>query len=91
MTERWLDGCRQTFIIMDGDQGRRLSKRGQPLSSLAKDLQQRFAPHPLRLLVLKGYGIENYLPRRAYEAVLQRDLAPYFPIPSAKKIEEHFS
>jgi hypothetical protein len=88
--ERWLDGCRRAVLIMDGDEGRKLKKKNQPLTDSAKEIQRRFANYPLELQVLHAYGIENYLPRRACEAVLQRNLAKYFPIPPAVKIEEHF-
>jgi hypothetical protein len=87
--ERWLDGCREAVIIMDGDQGRKLTKKSQPLTDQAKDIERRFAEHPLTLKVLRRYGIENYLPRRAFQAVLGRDLGNYFPMPPAKKIEDH--
>jgi hypothetical protein len=88
--EHWLDGCRQAIIIMDGDAGRRLTKKNQPLTDKAKEVYRRFTNQPLTLHVLRRYAIENYFPRHAYEAVLQRDLAAYFPIPAHKKIEEHF-
>jgi hypothetical protein len=80
---RWLDGCRQAIIIMDGDEGRKLKKPKRPLTQPAKDLQHRFANHPLKLKVLERYGIENYLPQHAYERVLGRNLSTYFPIISA--------
>jgi hypothetical protein len=86
---RWLDGCRQAIIIMDGDQGRKLNKPQRPLTQPAKDLQRRFANHPLKLQVLERYGIENYLSQRAYETVLGRNLNGYFPMPD-KKMEDHF-
>jgi len=89
--EHWLDGCRQAIIIMDGDQGRDLSKSQAPLTEQAKDLQRHFADFPLTLHVLGRHGIEHYLPRHAYETVLGRDLAAFFPIPPNKKIIEHFS
>jgi len=86
---RWIDGCRQAVIIMDGDEGRKLNKPKRPLTQPAKDLQRRFANHPLKLQILQRYGIEHYLPRHAYEAVLGRNLSTYFPMPD-KKMEEHF-
>lgn len=88
--ERWLDGCRQGVIIMDGDVGRKLTKKGQPYTNEAKRAYQRFNPHAITLYVLKKYGIENYFPQHACETVLQRDLAGYFPIPPHKPIEKHF-
>ncbi len=88
--ERWLDGCRQAVIIMDGDNGRKLTSKNQPLTDVAKQIDRRFANHPFKLCVLRRYGIENYFPRHACEAVLQNDLTRYFPIPPHKKIEAHF-
>ena len=40
--------------------------------------------------MLQRYGIENYFPKTACEAVLNRDLTAYFPMPEHAKIEEHF-
>jgi len=88
--ERWLDGCRQAAIIMDGDEGRKLTKQKQPLTDKAKGLERRFANYPLKLHVLRRYGIENYLPRHACETILGRDLTRFFPIPPDKKIDDHF-
>jgi hypothetical protein len=85
--ERWLDGCREAFIVMDGDQGRKLNEPDEPLTDQAKDLERRFAKHSLTLKVLRRYGIENYLPQHSYETVLKRDLSAFFPIPQTEKIE----
>ncbi|MGA2113127.1 MAG: hypothetical protein ABSH56_00045 [Bryobacteraceae bacterium] len=88
--ERWLDGCRQAIVVMDGDVGRKLNKRTRPLTNEAKTIVRRFAKHPLKLHVLRRYAIENYFPRNACEAVLGRDLAAYFPLPETVSIEVHF-
>ena len=53
------------------------------------DLQRRFASHPITLHVLRRYGIENYFPRHAYEAVLQRGMGAYFPLPETTAVEAH--
>ena len=88
--ERWLDGCRQAVIIMDGDQGRKLTTHEQPLTDRAQELERRFANHPIKLHVLRRYGIENYFPRNICETILGCDLtAFFFPIPPARKIEDH--
>lgn len=89
--ERWLDGCKHAVIVMDCDVGRKLTKKGQPYTNEAKRAYQRCKPHAITLYVLKKYGIENYFPQHACEAVLKRDLERYFPIPPHKPIEEHFS
>jgi len=88
--ERWLDGCRQAVMIMDGDIGRKLTKKKQPYTDQANDVKRRFAEYPLTLHVLQRYGIENYFPRHACEAVVKRNLAAYFPIPIHQPIEQHF-
>ena len=89
--ERWLDGCRHAVIILDGDRGRHLTKSGLPYTPEGKRAIQLCKPHAITLHILQRYGIENYFPRHACEAVLQRDLAAYFPIPVHKPIKEHFS
>jgi hypothetical protein len=76
---------------MDGDNGRKLHKQNEPLTRGAKDLQRRFKGHSITLHVLRRYGIENYFPQHAYEAVLKRNLTGYFPIPAHKPIEKHFT
>jgi len=88
--DRWLDGCRQAIMILDGDRGR---KRTNPeeLSDDATKLQRRLANHPIQLKILRGYGIENYFPRHAIETVLGRELPDsYFPIRFDVGIEKHF-
>lgn len=88
---RWLDGCRHAVIILDGDVGRNLKKNGQHYTTEGKRAIQLCKPHAITLHILQRYGIENYFPQHACEAVLNRDLAAYFPIPVHKPIQEHFS
>jgi hypothetical protein len=87
--ERWIDGCREAIIIMDGDRGRRLGQRRRPLTAEAKRAIDRLEGLPIRLFILERYGIENYFSRRALEAVLQRSLADYMPIPDDIPIGRH--
>jgi len=88
--ERWLDGCREASMIMDGDKGRKLGHPRQSFTSETKDVLRRFSGHPITLHVLRRYGIENYFPRHPCEIVIGRDLSAYFPIPVHKPIEDHF-
>jgi hypothetical protein len=74
---------------MDGDNGRKLSSPRRGFTELAKKINRRFSTHPIKLRILQRHGIENYFPRRTYEHILRRDMAPYFPIPETVKIEEH--
>jgi hypothetical protein len=50
---------------MDGDVGRKLTKKNQPFTEEAKELHRRFKNYPITLQVLRRYGIENYFPRHA--------------------------
>lgn len=88
--ERWLDGCQQAVIVMDGDRGRDLRNNKKPLTQEARKAKSVLRDYPIRLHVLKRYGIENYFTQRACEQVLQRDLSAYFPIPDHLPIQEHF-
>jgi hypothetical protein len=89
--ERWLDGCREAVIIMDGDSGRALSTPAKPLTDLGRKAAKQLSGLPIRLYVLTRFGIENYFSRPACEAVLGRDLTKYFPIPENVPIQQHFS
>src|SRR5207244_1156894 len=71
--ERLRDGCRQVFVVMDGDNGRHLRKKNKPLTDLAKRVQKRLEPLGIPLRVLEMYGIENYFSQKACEEVLGRD------------------
>ena len=88
--ERWLDGCHEAVIVMDGDEGRHLRKRKKPFTKQAKRAKRMFRNYPITLHVLERYGIENYFSQRACEEVLQRDLNAYFPIPDHVPILKHF-
>jgi hypothetical protein len=89
--ERWLDGCRHAVVILDGDVGRNLKKRGKPYTTEGKRANQLCKSQGITLHILQRYGIENYFPKHACEAVLHRNLTTYFPIPDHKAIEKHFS
>jgi hypothetical protein len=77
----WLIGGKEVIIIMDGDEGRHLTKRGKPYTTIAKEERKKLAGLPIDLRVLERYGIENYFPQSVLEKVLRTDLAAYFPIP----------
>lgn len=82
-------GCYEAIVVMDGDRGRRLDKSGKPLTRIAREQQRRFASLPVELHVLARYGIENYFPRSCLEAVVGRDLTPFFPIPDQVSVCEY--
>ena len=82
-------GCKEAFIVMDGDRGRDFSRAGSPYTQEAKDQERKFVGMPVEFHVLERYGIENYFSREALEAVVGRDLTPFFPIPPDVKVDEH--
>ena len=73
-------GCKAAVVVMDGDQGRHLSKRNRPLTTIAKAQKARLAASGVELFVLNRYGIENYFSRQAMESVVGRDLTAHFPL-----------
>lgn len=89
--DRWLDGCREVFFIMDGDNGREYGKPTLRLSSVAKTAFQRFQHRPIHLHVLERYGIENYFTQAAMEAVCQQSLAGKWPLPTDRPILDHLT
>lgn len=84
-------GSKAVIIVMDGDEGRRLSKHNRPLTSMALRQKTRLAAHGIELQVLQRYGIENYFPRSAVERIVGQDLAAYFPVPPDVSFTEHLS
>jgi gamma-glutamylcyclotransferase (GGCT)/AIG2-like uncharacterized protein YtfP len=82
-------GSKEAFVVMDGDQGRRFDRPSRPPTKLARDQAKRFVGLPVELHVLQRYGIENYFPQAALEAVVGRDLTPFFPIPDHVSVREY--
>jgi len=87
----WLIGCKEAVMVLDGDEGRRLTKRGKPLTKLAKEEQRSLAGLPIHLRILQRYGIENYFPQRTLEKVIGKDLSAYFPIPDHASVVDRLS
>ncbi len=79
--ELMLLGCKAAIVVMDGDEGRHLEKPKRRLTKLARQEQKRLNASGIEFRVLERYGIENYLPQRAIEAIVKRDLSAFFPIP----------
>jgi hypothetical protein len=75
----WLAQCHEAVIVMDGDNGRKLNKKGMPLTDMAKREQAKLRGYPITFIVLKRYGIENYFTQSAMEAILRKDLSIFFP------------
>ena len=84
-------GCKEAFVVMDGDQGRKLRKKMKPLTELAKQEQRRLTVFPIEFHVLERYGIENYFTRTAFERVIGQDLSSFFPIPDDVPVTDYLS
>jgi hypothetical protein len=82
-------GCNEAVVVMDGDRGRDFVRPGRPYSQEARDQERKFIGLPVEMQVLERYGIENYFPRQALEAIVGQDLTPFFPIPPEAKVDEY--
>jgi len=82
---------KSVIVVMDGDEGRKLSKRNRPLTDAAREQQRRLAKHGIDLRVLRRYGIENYFPQGAVERALGMNLSGYYPVPEDIPFTEHLS
>lgn len=79
------------IVVMDGDEGRKLSKRNRPLTDMAREQQKRLARCGIDVRVLQRYGIENYFPQGVIERVIGMDLSAFFPVPEDTPFTEHLS
>ncbi|MGA2814625.1 MAG: hypothetical protein ABSG16_24810, partial [Candidatus Acidiferrum sp.] len=82
-------GCHEAFVVMDGDVGRKLNKNTKPLTAIGRTQKKRLADLGVLLEVLERYGIENYFPQKALEAVIGKTLSAYFPIPDHVAVNEY--
>jgi hypothetical protein len=87
----WLLGCKEAIMVMDGDEGRHLTKRGKPYTKIAKEERKKLSGLPVDLRILERYGIENYFPQKVFEQVLGIDLSAYFPIPDYASVIDYLS
>jgi hypothetical protein len=78
-------------MVLDGDEGRHLRKRGKPYTKLAREECRKLSGVPIDLRILERYGIENYFPQQVFEKVIGADLSAYFPIPDHVSVIEHLS
>lgn len=71
---RLLDGCYDAIVVIDGDRARDWSKPARPYGADTGRLQRALRAVGIPLFVLERYGIENYFPRNAVQAVLGQPL-----------------
>jgi hypothetical protein len=67
-------------ILLDGDGAYDYAKPGLIERPEARALLARLERDGIDVHVLDRYGLENYFPRRAFEAVLGRELGTLFPL-----------
>lgn len=89
--DRWLDGCREAVIVMDGDKGREYGKPKLRYSSDARLAFRKFKHHPIHLFVLERYGVENYFTQAAVEGVTSLNLAGKWPLPIDKAVKDYLT
>jgi hypothetical protein len=89
--DRWLDGCREAVIIMDGDNGRDYGRARLRYSADARLAFRKFRNHPIHLFVLERYGVENYFTQTAVEGATGLNLAGQWPLPIDKAVKDHLT
>lgn len=80
------DGCLDLMVVMDGDNGRNLTKPKRPTSKQGKKLQRKLLPLGIDLRILRRYGIENYFSQRSLEVILGAGLSAHFPLSETQPV-----
>jgi hypothetical protein len=78
--DRLWDGCLDVVLIADGDNGRDWTRSDRMLSDAGNILMKRLKVIGVSGFILKRYGIENYFPKNAVEAVCGKLIAQSFPL-----------
>ena len=78
-------GCKEAVMVLDGDVGRHLKKRGKPYTKVAtRGTPQTGGVFPIDLRILERYGIENTSRRRcSRNSTSYRSFRLLSPFPSA--------
>ena len=74
------DGCHDFAVLLDGDGAYDYTKPGLIEQPDARAFLARLRQDGIEVKVLDRYGLENYFPRHAFEAVMGRDLSAHFPL-----------
>ena len=81
------DGCHDFTILLDGDRAYDYTRDGLVERSDVRALLARLRQDRIEVKVLERYGLENYFPRHAFEAVMGRDLSAHFPLDPRRTCE----
>ena len=82
------DGCHDFVILLDGDRAYDYTRPGLVERADARALLARLRRDGIEVKVLDRYGVENYFPRQAFEAVLGRDLSAHFPLDARRPVSD---
>jgi hypothetical protein len=82
------DGCRDFAILLDGDRAYDYSRPGLVEKADARTFLNGLRRDGIEVRVLDRYGLENYFPQHAFEAVLGRDLSSSFPLDPRRKVNQ---
>ncbi len=85
------DGCHDFAILLDGDRAYDYARPGLVVRGDARALLERLRREGVEVKVLDRYGLENYFPRHAFEAVLGRDLSALFPLDARRPVADQIA
>ena len=74
------DGCHDFAILLDGDRAYDYTRPGLVTRPDSRRSLARLRQDGIEVKVLDRYGLENYFPRHAFEALIERDLSAHFPL-----------
>jgi hypothetical protein len=82
------DGCHDFVILLDGDRAYDYTRPGLLERTDARRFLARVRRDGVEVRVLERYGLENYFPRHAFEAVMGRDLSAHFPLDPRRPVSD---
>ncbi len=82
------DGCHDFIILLDGDGAYDNTRPGLVTRSNARRFLARLRQNRIEFKVLDRYGLENYFPRQAFEAVMGCDLSAHFPLDPRRPVRD---
>ncbi len=82
------DGCHDFTILLDGDGAYDYTRPGPVTRSNARRFLARLRRDRIEVKVLDRYGLDNYFPRHAFEAVMGRDLTAHFPLDPRRPVTD---
>ena len=81
------DGCHDFTILLDGDGAYDYGRLGLVEWPNVRAFLAGLRKDGIEVTVLDRYGLENYFPQHAFEAVMERDLSAHFPLDPRKPVK----